>query len=887
MATTAYCGNYNSRNCYDDVPCGETCEGDGECGTDGNLDNCDIYDVYERSCPMSTPRPTPRPTLQSASGCVNDYSTSDTYGDTCLWYDSNSGGCGSFDDADFTASAQCCACGGGLVGSTTPAQTGTFTFTGGDPGEGLDFTGDFVYAVDISGPGGVTIGDAVFTSDGTTPGFSVSAQYYDTTWYSRPGFGSSPNDDGLELLMHSIRYSYPPTPVTVTMEVEQGTYYRLQLLFYEQCCYRGFDVLVDGMRIVDEFSPQIEQGGPTGSSRPGAAIYHEFVATSSTTTVTLDGISASFSDTNPILNAVTLERIPGGDSFVSFVYVDQELSWEDARAHCRANYHDLASIHSSSENAEVTALCPNQCWLGGSDSAREGTWTWSDGTAWDYTNWYPGEPNDYGSGQDFLHIYAWESAGRWDDTTGEYQPFVCSISSEDDEEDDDPTTPDLVEQFPTDTPQPTPWRNQVDVVIKAAIMLTGITADDFNSDPAAQQAFTQSILAHLSQGLIDDGAQITDVVAVSIPGECDEAPAYCSDVCKPFAYCETSPNAACGSYAASDCSKRCGSYAHCALRRRRLQTGGVGDVWSRVEVSHTIIVQQDETTVTDGGASVLTAVTSSLSSAVSTGAFLQTLIDEADAAGASATFDQVDVDVVATLLSLEAATVIVKIGSCAVCRARSMYDESNGVSCGGFTQQVKSKWGDWRWDHFWVDDNPSCQSNVCCANNKEDCCEANVGAITGLVVAIFVVVAMCCCPACASCYTVYGPDKDSILRVWRRCCPNTRGPAAMLSTPCHPVFRTHHQQMTARSSRTSNSPPARAQKPRAPRWWRAATTPTSRRRRCWPGGTHPPRSPRPKIQQMTARSSNTSKTSPARAQKPRAPRWLRTATTPTRRRRRC
>jgi len=74
------------------------------------------------------------------------------------------------------------------------STTGTFTFTGGDPGEGLDFTGDFVYAVDISGPGGVTVDDAVFTSDGTTPGFSVTAQYERTTWYSRPGFGSSSND---------------------------------------------------------------------------------------------------------------------------------------------------------------------------------------------------------------------------------------------------------------------------------------------------------------------------------------------------------------------------------------------------------------------------------------------------------------------------------------------------------------------------------------------------------------------------------------------------------------------------------------------------------------------------------------------------------------------
>ena len=54
--------------------------------------------------------------------CVNDDSTSDAYGDTCSsWYDTW-GGCGSYDDSDFTASVQCCACGGGTI---TPGDPGT------------------------------------------------------------------------------------------------------------------------------------------------------------------------------------------------------------------------------------------------------------------------------------------------------------------------------------------------------------------------------------------------------------------------------------------------------------------------------------------------------------------------------------------------------------------------------------------------------------------------------------------------------------------------------------------------------------------------------------------------------------------------------------------
>jgi hypothetical protein len=54
--------------------------------------------------------------------CVNDDSTSDSYGDTCSsWYDTyeseGSGGCnGNYNDDDFDAAAQCCVCGGGSTG---------------------------------------------------------------------------------------------------------------------------------------------------------------------------------------------------------------------------------------------------------------------------------------------------------------------------------------------------------------------------------------------------------------------------------------------------------------------------------------------------------------------------------------------------------------------------------------------------------------------------------------------------------------------------------------------------------------------------------------------------------------------------------------------------
>ena len=115
-----------------------------------------------------------------------------------------------------------------------------------------------------------------------------------------------------------------------------------------------------------------------------------------------------------------------GSASGSFVYVDQAKSFDDARAYCRAHYHDLASIHSSSENAAVAALCPGECWIGGSDAAQEGTWTWSDGTAWDYENWEFGEPNNGGGDEPYIVI---SDSGRWNDESryGTY-PFVCATT---------------------------------------------------------------------------------------------------------------------------------------------------------------------------------------------------------------------------------------------------------------------------------------------------------------------------------------------------------------------------------------------------------------------------------------------------------------------------
>ena len=109
----------------------------------------------------------------------------------------------------------------------------------------------------------------------------------------------------------------------------------------------------------------------------------------------------------------------------------------------------------------------------------------------------------------------------------------------------------------------------------------------------------------------------------------------------------------------------------------------------------------------------------------------------------------------------------------AVGAASSCYEREGDVcskklfdgKCGGLSQEAKGQWGDYLAEQYWPGN--VCVSDVCCASNKADCCEANVGAIVGLVVAIVLFVAMCCYlfapppPYCQNDETV-GVPPDSI-----------------------------------------------------------------------------------------------------------------------------
>ena len=195
-------------------------------------------------------------------------------------------------------------------------------FTGGDPGEGLDLSGEFVYAVDIDGEGresaGFQVGDAVFTGDESTPGFRMTPTGRQDN--APAEFGDTADDNNLESVVRSGAWvapgDNPPDSFLIELDVESGQEYLLQLMVVEGWNatapgIRVFDVFVEDELIAADFDATAIAGvhsvtNGAGQTNAGAVISHSFTATDDVLNVQLNhGLIE-----NPRIEALTLERIP-------------------------------------------------------------------------------------------------------------------------------------------------------------------------------------------------------------------------------------------------------------------------------------------------------------------------------------------------------------------------------------------------------------------------------------------------------------------------------------------------------------------------------------------------------------------------------------------------
>jgi len=116
-----------------------------------------------------------------------------------------------------------------------------------------------------------------------------------------------------------------------------------------------------------------------------------------------------------------------------FIAVGEAMSQPDAVAHCNTHYAGIASIHTRSEQNHARTACSQYaddsitgCWIGFNDMETQGGFVWQDGSAVDYVDWAPGEPNGGGAAgalngmEDhvMLRMVAGVANGEWNDADG-------------------------------------------------------------------------------------------------------------------------------------------------------------------------------------------------------------------------------------------------------------------------------------------------------------------------------------------------------------------------------------------------------------------------------------------------------------------------------------
>ncbi|KAK7883799.1 hypothetical protein WMY93_026922 [Mugilogobius chulae] len=121
-----------------------------------------------------------------------------------------------------------------------------------------------------------------------------------------------------------------------------------------------------------------------------------------------------------MLGGVWVDSEVGGAK--EFTLVEEAKTWDDAVAHCRQHYKDLAMIETEAENAEVDRLVGgnnNKAWIG----LYRNAWMWSDKSSSTFTNWAPKQPDN----SNVNEYCAVEQADHsWDDVGCEaLYPFFC------------------------------------------------------------------------------------------------------------------------------------------------------------------------------------------------------------------------------------------------------------------------------------------------------------------------------------------------------------------------------------------------------------------------------------------------------------------------------
>ncbi|HDF2795446.1 TPA: DUF5011 domain-containing protein [Clostridioides difficile] len=122
---------------------------------------------------------------------------------------------------------------------------------------------------------------------------------------------------------------------------------------------------------------------------------------------------------------------PGNGSYYQFVEA-KRITWKNAKKEAENMEYKglkghLATISSQNELDIFNSLTSKTVWLDGTDEVVEGEWRNVKGEIFKWTNWAPGEPNNFDvDGEDYL-VSIKNSNGLWNDTSNSPNPIWTDI----------------------------------------------------------------------------------------------------------------------------------------------------------------------------------------------------------------------------------------------------------------------------------------------------------------------------------------------------------------------------------------------------------------------------------------------------------------------------
>ena len=328
-------------------------------------------------------------------------------------------------------------------------------WNGGNPERGEEVGRDvYFFATGLNGPLEFPVSLMVTDLDGMTDVDTTTVRILPVTAYPviRGAPASSP--EGNAIIFESTVYNAPYDAVsyewTVTKDGDVnpyaiGTLPSFSFVPYEDGDYRVTLVVTEGDGTSSELTPDsdttihvtntaptlngiavdsstIDEGGNvtlTGSyNDPGSDDAHTVTINwgdGAVQTLDLAAIGPNLPLAAPRqLNGHTYYAIQFG-----------QLTWEQAEAEAQRLGGHLVTIGSAEENSFVTDYArfiygDQGVWIGLNDAASEGDFVWASGEAAAYTNWYPGEPNNFPTfgGEDYAELRMWgrnADGGMWND----------------------------------------------------------------------------------------------------------------------------------------------------------------------------------------------------------------------------------------------------------------------------------------------------------------------------------------------------------------------------------------------------------------------------------------------------------------------------------------